>query len=283
MNTKTAKKKKKVSKPLRRAQKWSAQLPGMALKLLTVAFISIVLGVLFSAVQAVDWTLVRILLSLLVIAGMMVLHHTEGLSKGASNAASSRAYSKALAAGRTLTDEEDAQCYHPGKALCAAAIVYGIPLLCALYLSVTAEPYTYELQDLPLWLSNTYGSRQDVMAPLAAYTQPIESTVVDWIRMFVRLISLNFVTLFEDPVTMSGMIDRLCPLFVLVLPLAYIVGYLRGPAYDAKLQKQNRRAKKVAARKAQRSHLASELLAEDKNVHYGKRKETNAHKKKELI
>lgn len=284
MNAKTAAQKgKKKLKPVRRAKKWGAQAPSMALKLLTVAFVAVMLGLLFSALQAVEWTMVRIILTAVVIAAMLAMHYADGLNKGVEDAGASRSFDKAIASGRTLTDREDGMCYHPLKALCAALMVYGIPFLLALYLSATAKPYTYALQDLPLWMTNTYGARSDVMAPLAAYTQPLQSTAADWIRMFVRLISLNFVSFFEDPVTMSGLIDRLSPLFVAAMPLAYVAGYLRGPAHDAKMVKQNKRAKKVAARKAQRKSMVSELLGESKDVHYGQRKGTDKHKKKELI
>lgn len=284
MNTKTAAPKgKKKIKPVRRAKKWGAQAPSMALRLLTVAFVAVMLGLLFSALQALEWTMVRIVLTAAVIAAMLALHYADGLNKGVQDAGASRSFEKAFASGRTLTDAEDAMCYHPMKALCAALMVYGIPLLMALYLSATAKPYTYALQDLPLWLSNTYGVRSDVMAPLAAYTQPLQSTAADWIRMFVRLISLNFVSFFEDPVTMSGLIDRLSPLFVAAMPLAYVAGYLCGPAHDAKMVRQNKRAKKVAARRAQRKSMVSELLGEGKDVHYGQRQGGEKHKKKELI
>lgn len=285
MNAKTAapKGKKKTVKPLRRAKKWGAQVPNMAAKLLMVTVVAVVLGLIFSIVQSIEWKTVRLILASALVGGILALHYIEGLSKGIENAASSHFYDKALAAGKPLTDREDSLCYQPMKALCAALTVYGIPLVLALYLCVTAKPYTYQLQDLPLWLTNTYGSRADVMAPLAAYTQPIVSTVVDWIRTFVRLIVFSFVSFFDEPVTMSPLIDQLSPLFVALMPLAYMIGYLRGPVHDAKVQKQNKRAKKVAARKAQRSTLVSELLGEREDVHYGHRQDSDKHKKKELI
>ena len=40
-------------------------------------------------------------------------------------------------------------------------IVFGIPLALGAYLAATAEPYTYALQDLPSWLTGTYGARED--------------------------------------------------------------------------------------------------------------------------
>ena len=158
-----------------------------------------------------------------------------------------------------------------------------LPLLCAVFLALTAEEYTYSLQDLPTWLTNSYGSRQDVMAPLSAYMQSAGTSIVDWVRVFVRLFVLLFVNLFEDPQRMSAAIDRIAPLCMLLYPAAYMIGYLRGPALSAKKSSMNRRAKKAAVRKAGRSHLAEELVGGGGEVHYGHQADEEKKKRRELV
>ena len=169
------------------------------------------------------------------------------------------------------------------KAVLACLIVFGIPLALAIYLAVTARPYTYSLQDLPTWLTETYGAREDVMAPLAAYAQTAAVGAKDIIRLIVRLTVLVYINLFPDPQTMVELIDRLSPLMVMTYPLACVIGYLRAPAVWRKQQTMQRKAKKAAVRKAQKKSMVNELLGSGGDVHYGQRPQNETHKKKELI
>ena len=147
--------------------------------------------------------------------------------------------------------------------------------------ALSAQDYTYALQDLPAWLTDSYGSRGDVLAPLGAYTAGQGLTALDWMRLLVRLPEMICINFFGDPQRMSAMIDRLSPLFIASYPLAYAAGYLLGPKVNRKQEKQNRRAKKAAVRKAQKSNLVEELTGAQGQVHYGHQKEE--HKKKELV
>lgn len=275
--------KTKKNKPVRRAERWGSQVLPMAGKILTVAIAVVVMGLMFSALQALGTAWLRVALSLLIASGMLLMHYGDGLNKGIRDAAASRYYEHASAKGRELSGKDDAACYHPLKALCACMVVYGIPLALAAYLAATAQDYTYVLQDLPTWLTGTYGGRMDVMAPLGAYAQTASLGAVDWIRMAVRVMELIFVNLFSNPQTMGALIDRLSPLFILLYPASYMAGYLRGPSQNDKREAMNRRAKKVAVRKAQKKSLVDELVGEQNQVHYGHKVETEKHKKKELI
>ena len=78
-------------------------------------------------------------------------------------------------------------------------------------------------------------------------------------------------------------VDLCVPLFMLTYPLAYTLGYLRGPAEYAKQEKLNKKAKKVAVRKQQKSKLVQELLGETNVPHYGHKRDSDKPKKKELI
>lgn len=279
-NAATTKKKKK-RKPLRRAQRWQSRVLPMAAKLIVPLFALIVMGLVFSALQAVSQGL-RLVLAVTIVVGMLAFFLSEGMNSGAEDAAASRNYANLTAKGVKLTGKEDAMCYHPAKAFCAVMLVFIVPLVLSVYLAVTAETYTYTLQDLPTWLTDSYGTRADVMGPLGAYEAVAPGmTATDWIRLIVRLFVMNYVNLFDDPVTMSYVIDRLSPAFILSFPIVYMIGYLRGPVVNRKQEKLNRRAKKVAVRKQERKSLVEELTGAQGQVHYGQKRE--AHKKKELI
>jgi len=273
-------KKKKKKKPLRRAQRWGSRVLPMAGKLLVPLIAIIVMGLIFSALQAVSAGL-RIVLAVAIIAVMLLFLFSEGLNRGAEDAAASRNYVNLSAKGVQLGEKEDAMCYHPLKALCAVMVVFIVPLALSVVIAATAKEYTYVLQDLPTWLTDSYGAREDVMGPLGAYMAEQSMTVYDWLRLLVRLFVMNYINLFNDPLKMSFIIDRLSPLFILSYPLAYMLGYLRGPASNRRMEKMNRRAKKVAVRRAEKKSLVEELTGAQGQVHYGHKKED--HKKKELI
>ena len=284
MSQKTTKpRKKKQVKPLRRAQRWGGQVLPMAVRLLPITIASVVIGLMFSALQMIESLWLRALISLAILSGVLLMHFSEGLKKGLSDAGASRAYDKAISAGHELTAADDTACYQPLKAVCAGFAVYGVPLLLSLLIAATAKEYTYTLQDLPAWLTSSYGTRGDVMAPLAAYAGTSALGALDIVRMIVRMLELLFVNLFADPLTMGAMIDRLSPLMLLTYPAAYILGYLSAPAQSAKESSMNRKAKKAAVRKASRSHLAEELVGKGGEVHYGQKADEEKKKRKELI
>lgn len=276
---KTPKNRKK--KPLRRARHWGGQVLPMAGKLVVLLIAVVVMGLMFSALQGIGSMALRAALSALIVSGLLLLCMNEGLSKGALDAAASRSYVSLKAKGIALEEKDDAACYHPLKALCAALVVFGAPLALSVIVALSAKEYTYTLQDLPAWLTDSYGARGDVFAPLGAYTTAQGLTAMDWIRLLVRLPEMIYINFFSDPQRMGAVIDRLSPLFIASYPLIYTIGYLAGPRVNRKHEKENRRAKKIAVRKAQKSSLAEELTGAQGQVHYGHQKEE--HKKKELV
>ena len=281
MDKTTEKKKNKKKKPLRRAKHWGSQVLPMAGRLAVLLIAVIVLGLMFSALQGVGSAWLRVALTVLIVSGLLLLCMNEGMSKGAQDAQDSRNYVSLEAKGVALEEKDDAACYHPLKALCAALVVNIVPLALSLIVALSAKAYTYALQGLPAWLTDSYGSRGDVLAPLGAYTAQQGLTALDWMRLLVRLPEMIFINFFSDPQRMSAMIDRLSPLFIASYPLAYMAGYLLGPKINRRHEKENRRAKKAAVRKAQKSSLVEELTGAQGQVHYGRQKEE--HKKKELV
>ena len=274
---------KKQKKPIRRAQRWGCAVPGAARRIIPMLILIRVLGFMLPDVQVISAYWVRAAIGAALACCMALLLYSEGLNSGVADISASRTCAQAIKDGRTLSEKEDASCYHPLKALATVIVFFGIPLVLAIVVALNAREYTYTLQSLPSWLTGTYGTRSDVMAPLAAYEQTGGMVIMDWLRLFVRLFILPMINLFEDPQKMTAMIDRLSPLMLLLLPAAYMVGYLLSPRRADKIDKLNRRAKKVAVRRAERRKVGPELLGAQNQVHYGHKKEEKARKKKELI
>lgn len=278
--TKTAKKKQA---PLRKANHFMKDVTGIALRLLLYAVVTVVLGLLLSVIQGIENDALRLAVAALLSFVVLAVYFMEGISRGTEDAGNSRQIARLEKAGHSITAKEDASCYHPLKALVGSLLLFGIPLVLAIVLALNAKDYTYTLQDLPTWVSGSYGTREDVMAPLAAYTHALGTSALDWIRIVVRLFMLVFINLFDNVQTAVGLIDRLAPLFILLYPAAYVLGYLCGPSQQAKIEKMNKKAKKVAVRKQQKKKIADELLGSQNVPHYGHQADKNAHKKKELI
>ena len=276
--TKTGKK----QAPIRKAKRCMKEAPDIAARLLLYVVVTVVLGLLLSVIQGVPNSMLRMGMAALLGFAVLAFYFMEGMSRGTSDAMNSRQMAKLEKMDHVVDAREDASCYHPLKAVAGAMIMFGIPLVLAIVLAVNAKPYTYELQDLPSWISGSYGMREDVMAPLGAYTQALTTSVMDWIRIVVRLFMLVFINFFGEIQTSIELIDRLSPLFILLYPVAYVAGYLCGPAQQAKLEKMNKKAKKVAVRKHQKKKLVDELLGNQNVPHYGQRA-AKSHKKKELI
>ena len=104
---------KKKKKPLRRAKRWVRQALAMAMRLAGFMVAVIVMGLIFSALQAIDNVGLRIGLSAVLTGGVLLLCMNEGMNKGAMDAAASRNYESMAARDLPVSDKEDAACFHP--------------------------------------------------------------------------------------------------------------------------------------------------------------------------
>lgn len=272
----------KKQAPIRKAKRYMKEAPSVAARLLLYVVVTVVLGLLLSVIQGIPNAALRMAVAALLGFAVLAFYFMEGMSRGTGDAMNSRQMAKLEKMDHVINAQEDASCYHPLKAAAGSMMVFGLPLVLAIVLAVNAKPYTYELQDLPSWVAGSYGLREDVMAPLGAYTQAMTAGLMDWIRMVVRLFMMVFINFFGEVQTSIELIDRLSPVFILLYPIAYVAGYLCGPAQQAKLEKMNKKAKKVAVRKHQKKKLVDELLGSQNVPHYGQQA-AKSHKKKELV
>lgn len=270
MNTSKGKKPVRVA-PVRRANAWQKKLGERIRKLIVLLFATTVIGLMFSGLQAIGIPWLVSLLSILIISGMTLLYYNDGINTGVADTEVSRRVEKAEKENQHVMKEDDAACYSILRAVVAAGITFAIPIILAVIASLGSKAYTYTLQDLPAWLTQSYGARSDIMAPLGAYLREESMGMSDWVRLAARVFGMVYVNLFPDPLRQSHLIDQTLPLFFLLYPLGYIVGYLQGPRRQAILARKQRKAKKVAVKKAQKRSLAEELTRSGAEVHYGQR------------
>ena len=257
---------------------------GRMARRLALSYLAVsVLGLMLSGVQAIGIWWLAALLTGVIVLGLAFLVFNEGMTRGVAGAEASYQWEKQEKAGRKPDPAEDKKRFSVSKAVLAAAIVFTVPLILAVIVALQTKPYTYVLQDLPLWMTQNYGNRADVMAPLAGYLQASPMESVGWLRIVVRLLGMIFVNFFPDPQGQVDLIDRTIPLLMLIYPAAYVAGYLQGPRRFVKMVFSQRKAKKAALRKAEKKSLAEELVSTGATVHYGHRNDVEEDNRHRLV
>jgi hypothetical protein len=235
-----------------RNTRWMRGVPGMTGKILTHVLVLGVLSLMLAALLMVKSAVLRIPLNLLLFCGVGFLLHLDAAHRGQKEVARAKMLAGRMRAGYVPDDHELSGCYHPMRGVAAALLAAAPFLLAAAALALLSRPFTYALQDLPSWLAG-YQLNADVSAPLAYYAQNVGASAVDYLRPAVRLAIMPAAYLFGGfGSTASLWLDRLSPLLVLVLPGAYALGYLRGPAMDERMIVLNKEAKRLHQKKIAR-------------------------------
>ena len=257
--------------PPRRAKAWHKRIAAQSGRLFLILVATVILGLMFSGLQTIGIFWLAELINAVILGLFLFLFFNEGLSAGVRDTDMSRRMEKLEKEGRMVSAQDDALCYSPVRSVVCAVAVLILPFLLAVIVGLLSKPYTYRLQDLPTWLTQNYSVRSDIMGPLGAYMKPVTLDTVDWLRLVARILGMIFVAFFPDPQKQVFIIDRTLPVLFVLYGCAYVIGYLCGPSRYAKLSKQQRKAKRVAQKKAQRRSLAEELTRQGAEVHYGER------------
>ena len=170
--------------------------------------------------------------------------------------------------GKEVDAKELERCYHPLKGA-FIALIAAIPLLIlTIPHAVTAVKSVYSLQVLPNWVSG-YSSQSEIWVPLSFYQRTVSLTVLDILRVIVRVLVFPFVNIVTtDNKDALLLVDRLSPLLTL-LPLGgYILGYMTGPRSRAMVHgdisnsnsRHQRRRNKAIKRRQARQPKKNELV-----------------------
>ena len=77
----------KKKKPLRRAKHWGARVWPMAGRMAVILVAVAVMGLMFSALQAVSSIVLRDIISLAILSGILLMMYSEGVTRGVADAA----------------------------------------------------------------------------------------------------------------------------------------------------------------------------------------------------
>jgi len=218
---------------------------------LAFAFIGLLITPMFISLSSVF----RIPLVGIVIAAAVALLFFEGSHRGEMDCAKTEMLNRlAEKGGYNPSDAELGARYRRLNGVFTAALSVLPFLMIAGYVSITATPYVYVLQDLPPWLSG-YFHRAEIGDPLLyARDIMIVSTATDYLRLATRFLLFPFVCLFgEMSDELSLLFDRLAPVFVLILPSASAIGYLFGPARRKKTVQLIEKAKNTPRKRLKKA------------------------------
>ncbi len=230
-----------------------------------------VLSLILTPILSAESPWVRLPINAVIFGSVWLLLFADGGSKGQHEVAHAIALRRREQAGSTVTDPgEISKCYHPMRGI-VPGLLGALPFfVLAVVVMLTAKPYVYTLQDLPSWV-RAYGQRPGMEGALAYYAQNTSVAFAEYCRIPVRIAIMPIsmaISGFGDAGFLA--VDRWSPLFVLLLPAAYALGYLRGESLNDRLIKQNEQAKilhkKKIARKKKRERAQRERKGPERLV-----------------
>ena len=151
-------------------------------------------------------------------------------------------------------------CFHSLKGFFTAAVGVAPFFLIALVFALLATRQTFQLSTLPSWVS-AYDSQPEISQALAYYNNPDPTAVEDVLRFIVRMLLFPYINIVgTDNYDTMLLMDRLSPVLVLIAPLFYALGYLRGPSLRALVhgnirlnkRRHNRKERKAREQRARK-------------------------------
>ncbi len=271
MQKNNAKKKnalKPIYKPYLTGKAFSSLALKRGLKVLGLLLVFAFFGILASGVFSFENPIPRILLNgALLFFGCMVMFN-EGSRIGENDVSYAEIALKRQNEGLAVTDTDRQICYHRLKGFVSALAGAAPLLLITVIYALTVQRQTMSLGALPSWVQG-YENQDEIGQALAFYHESSAAGFTDFLRLAVRLVLFPYMNMIgAGNFDRLYLLDRLSPLLVLIIPLCYGVGYLRG-TYLRALVHGN-------IRMARRRHKRSERKAREQRV----RKQPQ---KKELI
>ena len=254
-NRKKKKKVKIVKKPYMQGNAWEKGCWKRSAKIMGTFLVVALLYLFIGAMLMFDNVFLRVLINLCMIAAAAGIFYMNGINAGIQDVTVGEIMYQREREGKAVSKEDRERCYRRGKGfLCAlsGAVVY---VLIALALAIFTKEQTFTLGALPQWITQ-YQRRAEIGNALAYYQNSVGMEWIDYVRIAVRVMIMPFVNIVGTGSSLNLLwLERFSPLLVLLAPMGYALGYLRGP--DARTQvhtdiaASNRKKKRQEKKKAQ--------------------------------
>ncbi|MDR0928284.1 MAG: hypothetical protein LBM74_01045 [Oscillospiraceae bacterium] len=221
------------------------------------------LGFMFAPTLITASPVIRIGLLGLMVLGVWGMLFMDGVSRGEQDCALGGTLDKLTKKGQyTPSAAENARRFDRLRGALQPLVGILPLLLAAVYVSLTAVPYSYTLQDAPAWLA-PYANRPEVSGALTYLADAgMVPALTDYVRIAVRFVLFPYVGLMGEMGDAASLwFDRLSPLILLLMPILAAVGYQFGPQQRAKTVKKLAEAKyapRKRLKQAAKKRLSSE-------------------------
>jgi hypothetical protein len=201
------------------------------LGVLLVSFLYLILSLLLSF----DSLILRIIFGASMVALAVLYYYYQGSSAGQGDTTFAEIMYQRDAEGQIVSDADRARCYHPMKGYFTALLGAAPYVLITLIFALLTVKEHYTLGTLPSWLT-AYTRESGIGDALAYYAQRDGVTALVVLKVIVRCMTMPFINvavkLGADAVLWC---ERLSPLWVLLAPLGYGLGYRQGPKIRNKI------------------------------------------------
>ncbi|NLZ89284.1 MAG: hypothetical protein GX916_07265 [Clostridiales bacterium] len=183
-----------------------------------------------------DNFVLRLVINLLLLLAFASLLYMDGIKTGEDDVAFAEIALSRKEAGQTISQGDLDRCFHPLKGLLAVlAGMLPIVLICLVF-ALIAEVQVYRLGALPSWLEAYRNSRPDISLALSYYSEAVPFQLQDILRIIVRLLIFPYVNIVGTGDAISLLwLERLSPLLVMIVPMAYAIGYRQGKMSRARV------------------------------------------------
>ena len=235
-------------------------------RVLSVLAIS-VLYLLAGAFLSFENVWARLLISALIVFTVTYYQYASGMSQGQSDATFGEILYNRREGGHEVSKQDADRSFHRFKGFFAVAVGCLPFIVCTIVFACMTQPTTYRLGVLPAWASSMM-QQTEFGAALEYYNAQPGMSALDVMRIIDRAMIMPFVNV----ATAMGaeatlMAERLSPLFVLIAPLGYALGYTQGLNARAKINtgikmgddKKKRRERKKRKQR-QRSKTPERLI-----------------------
>lgn len=216
--------------------------------LLIVYFMSFLVSATTGAAGAVF----RIIFNAVIIALIVFIFFNNGTNRGADAVTRGEILYQKKEKGDQVSESEMKVCYHRWKGFITALIGTLPVLIPAIIFAVVTQPQMTDSGTLPSWMQ-AYTKRSDVGNALVHYIQPEGMNIVDYLRVFIRIAIIPYISIVGNASKYTlYIIERICPIFVMIPAIAYGIGYTTGKDIRTKIHSaivENDKKRKTAEKK----------------------------------
>lgn len=224
-----------VKKPLLYGNWYGKEAFRLGRRLIPSMLVVVFLYFILSLMLNFDALWLRIASSVLVVLAGFYYLYSNGIQRGESDAAVAEITYERRQEGRPMTKDEEENGYHPLKGFFAAFLGVSPLLLIALVFAFLAKPTLYTVGGLPSWIE-AFMRQTEFGDALRYYQTQGGLSAFAVFRIVARAICMPFISVGTALGAEAELwAERLSPLWVLVAPLGYGVGYYRGEEMRARI------------------------------------------------